>query len=138
MENNIIEGIHELVLDTEMLKFCKNNPHYEAKRLLILYKLSRVVGDESIGTPIDHLQKGLEIMESESITEETISILFNFSQYYHDRGNLKKATEYGDLYFEILEYIINNLKTDGIKDFYLKNNRVKNYLNNYKNLKDQK
>ena len=135
LDNDISDGVNEYISDSDVIKFCESNPHFEAKRLLLLFKLSNLVEINEIETPLVYLQMGLEIMEKESITEDTISILFHFAKYYEERGNTKKALEFGDMYFAMLQYVIENLKMDELNSYYLKNNRVEYYLNSYTSLK---
>lgn len=137
LDNEVVDRVEELIEESELLEFCKNNPHFDAKRQIILFKLSTLKNDENNGLekPIVYLKRALEILESQSITEDTILILYNLAIYYKERGNIYKAIEYADLYFSILEYVIDNIKTRKLKDSYTENPRIKNYLFSYKNLK---
>lgn len=134
LENNITEKINTYIEDEDVVKFCKFNPHFEAKRQLILYKLATLKNENKIDLPAAYLQKGLELLEPLSINDTIVIILFNLTLYYKQRGNILKASEYANLYFAILEYIINNLKDSDIKDYYLNNAKIKHYLETYKNL----
>lgn len=134
LENNITEKINTYIEDEDVVKFCKFNPHFEAKKQLILYKLATIKNENKIDLPSAYLQKGLEILESLSINDTIVVILFNLTLYYQKRGNISKASESANLYFSILEYIINNLKVGDLKNYYLNNARIKRYLEVYKNL----
>lgn len=137
LNNGIIDGVRTLLEEEELLEFCKNNSHFDAKRLMILFKLSTLKDEKNddLEKPIVYLKRALKALESQSITEDTISILYNLAMYYKDRGNISKTDEYADLYFAILKYVIDNIKSRKLKNSYLENPRIKNYLFSYKNLK---
>ncbi|MEN8192411.1 MAG: protein kinase [Bacteroidota bacterium] len=134
LSNKITDVVYNWVMDEEVIIFAENNSHFEAKRQLILFRLSLIDESREFEDSINYLQKGLEILEAHSITEETISFLFFHTRYYIDRGNIKKASEFGNLYFSMLQYIINNMKASELRNYYLKNERNEKYLNTYKNL----
>ena len=134
LKNNITEKINAYIEDEDVIKFCKFNPHFEAKRQLILYKLATSENENEMDLPLVRLQAGMKLLEPLSINETIVSILFNLTLYYKERGNISKASEYANLYFSILEYIINNLKVAEIKDYYLNNPKIKDYLETYKKL----
>ncbi|VAX25200.1 Transcriptional regulator, GntR family domain / Aspartate aminotransferase [hydrothermal vent metagenome] len=137
LDNGIIDGVQEVLEEEDLLEFCKNNSHFDAKRLMIMFKLSTLKDkkNDNLEKPIVYLKRALKAIESQSITEDTISILYNLAMHYKDRGNISKTDEYADLYFAILEYVIDNIKSRKLKNSYLENPKIKNYLFSYKNLK---
>ncbi len=137
LDNEIVDGIKEIIEDKELLEFCANNSHFEAKRNIVLFKLSslQVNKNNEFEKPIVYLKNAFKILESQSITEDTILVLFNLSMYYQERGNIYRAIEYAELYFSVLEYVIDNIKTKELMNSYLENPRIKNYLFKYKSLK---
>lgn len=130
-----IETAKNLLESDDLIEYCKTNLYLDANRNFLQSRIVEAINEEESLQELTLLKKGIELLEKLSITELTIATLFSFSNYYFIRGNLKKAYEHIILYLNMLEYIIENIKSPEIRDSYINKSQTQKYLTEYKNLK---
>ncbi len=134
LDHNHSEEINSILASKEIQDICSTNNYFEANRNYLNALITEIADPNNLELPLSFLKKGMALLESLSITELTISTLFKLSENYYIRGTLTKAFEYGNEYFNMIEYIIENMKSSEIKSSYINNPRTQNYLNKFKYL----
>ncbi len=94
-----------LLHSKSLTDICEFNEKYEANRLFILSKIPTKYQSDLTLTKNFLLQKSYAILQNNSISELTLFVLCDLSEFYYERGNSTKAKEYAKIAQAILDYI---------------------------------
>ena len=114
-----IEQAFNVVTEDGLIKTCSSNAIFEATRLFILSNISAASEDFNLKPNLIYLQKAIDIIENESISEITWKVLSQFAKELNERGNTKKSEEYANYAKSLLQLNNNNLRDEKLKNFYL-------------------
>jgi len=114
-----IDEAYSIVNEDGLIETCSSNAIFEATRLVILSNISASSEDFNLKPNLIYLQKAIDIIENESISEITWKVLSQFAKELNERGNTKKSEEYANYAKSLLQLNNNNLRNEKLKNYYL-------------------
>ncbi len=117
-----------IVNSEEFVSVCDDNKLYLAGKNYLLNIISGYTGLGSLKPSIEYLTEAYNIIENQSITELTWKVLFGLYRYYSDRGNTKKADQYGYYCEATIKLIAANISNEETRKDYLNRREQKEAL----------
>ncbi len=118
-----------LLHSKSLTDICEFNKKYEANRLYLLSKIPSKYQSNLTLTKTFLLQKSYSILKNSSISELTLLVLNDLTEFYNERGNVTKAKEYAELLKAIINYITLNTHDEVLKEPFVKN-KLKSIISN--------
>ncbi|PKL89698.1 MAG: hypothetical protein CVV23_03675 [Ignavibacteriae bacterium HGW-Ignavibacteriae-2] len=120
LNNSSCEVVSNFVNDFNVKSLSEKNNINDAWWNLQHSKISAQYSEQATEPEINFLNKAYELIEHETITELTLIIIYGLFEYYKERGNIKKATNYAHYFKSIYDFILANIPAQELKENYRK------------------
>ena len=103
----------------ELIEICKGNLIFEAERNYLIGIVVNLDVTKEVQAQINYFNIAYDQISNTYITELTWEILYSLTKAYSERGNLKKALEFGKYALSLINFIAENIKDYRLRNIYL-------------------
>lgn len=117
---NEFENALNEISKPEVVNLCSQNSILEAEREYFLGIISKNFPSASLLPPLVYFEKAYELIKDENISELTWKVLYEISEIYIERGNLKKAKDFVTYTKELIYLISEKIESPRMRAAYLR------------------
>ncbi len=128
IQKKSLDDAIDILNSKELIKICEENLIFEAERNYLIGFVINLKPSLDTKSPIDYYNIAYDKISNTYVTELTWEILFSLTKSYNERGNLKKALEFGKYALSLINFIAGNIKDYRLRNTYLEKDERKEAL----------
>ena len=105
----------------ELIELCSQNSILEAQREYFLGIISKNTKSDKLLPALEYFEKAYDLIKDRYISELTWKVLFEISELYIERGNLRKAKYFVTYTRELIYFIAEKIESPQLRAMYLRN-----------------